>query len=101
MFTLHTLPEGLVIREAYGMICSYKSFLSNPNIVQSIVLAGKNEYQQALDAFQGMAPKEANAIMGVQMSIASQAYNNGTYLFINLAGTPVRYEKLPPPVPAT
>ena len=93
MLNTPTLPDGLIVKEAYHMVfIVYPVEISNKGLVRNVLDRKRNEYQEAFDLLAAQAPKEANAIIGIQVSTAAQAFSNGTFLYVTLTGTPVLYE---------
>ncbi|WP_410499698.1 hypothetical protein [Chitinibacter sp. S2-10] len=100
MVTTDNLPEGCVIQTMYPLVWAYQSVqISEKSILQSVVGAfGKKEpgVQGAFDALASLVPPEANAIVGVKVTTSSQAFGNGTFLYVTVTGTPVTYERREP-----
>lgn len=68
--------------------------ISHKGLVRGLIERNRNEYTEALAYFMSLAPKEANAIIGVQLSTSTQTFSNGTFLFMTFVGTPVFYEEV-------
>lgn len=95
LFTTENLPEGLVVKEVFGMIQITGTVeVSNKSLIRGIFERKRNEYQEVIDAFVETAPKEANAILGVQISTSAQNFNNGTFLYVTYIGTPAIIEDI-------
>lgn len=93
LLTTSSLPQGFVVKEMFSMVLVNKSIeVSKKGLIRSLVEKKRNEYQEALDLLASQAPKGANAIIGVQVSIASQSFSDGTFLYLTAIGTPVIYE---------
>jgi uncharacterized protein YbjQ (UPF0145 family) len=94
LLTTSSLPEGFVIKEAFTMVLINKAIeVSNKGIIRSLLEKNQNEYQEALDFLASQAPKEANAIIGIQISTSTHQFSNGTFLYLTAVGTPVIYGK--------
>ena len=92
LLTTQTLPQGFVVKEAYTMILANKTIeISNKGIVRGHLERNRNEYDEAIEFFKSLAPREANAIIGVQVSTSAQNFSNGTFLYMTIVGTPVLY----------
>jgi regulator of nucleoside diphosphate kinase len=93
LITTENLPEGIVVKEIFGMIQITGTVeVSNKGVIRGLLERNKNEYQEVIDAFIRSAPSEANAIIGVQISTAVQNFNNGTFLYVTYIGTPAVLE---------
>ena len=92
LLTTQTLPEGMIVKEAFSMILANKAIeISNKGLIRGLLERNRNEYNEALDFFIGLAPQEANAIIGMQVSSSTQHFSNGTFLYLTMVGTPVIY----------
>lgn len=90
--TTETLPQGFIISESYSMIfLNTQIEISNKGLLRGIFEGQRNEYQEAMDNFAILAPREANAIIGIKVSSAIQQFQNGTFQYLTFIGTPVRY----------
>lgn len=95
LFTTDNLPEGIVVKEVFGMIQITGTVeVSNKGMIRGLFERKRNEYQEVIDAFVDTAPTEANAILGVQISTSSQSFNNGTFLYVTYIGTPAIIENI-------
>ena len=93
MFTTHILPEGVRLLNMYSRIQITKLIeISNKGLIRSLMEKPSNEYQEAIDALAAAAPKEANAIIGVQVATSTHTFSNGTFLYLTYIGTPVQVE---------
>ncbi len=99
LLTTTELPEGLLVKQVFNLvIASQPILISRKTIGQSIsgLLSGtgnsSDEWADALHNLATRAPSAANAIIGIQCSTATQTFNNGTYLYLTLIGTPVTCE---------
>jgi uncharacterized protein YbjQ (UPF0145 family) len=89
MLSTNQLPAGTEVKLIYSMIqLSSKIEISSKGLIRSLTEGSKNEYQEALEQFGRLAPADANAIIGVQISTTTQQFTNGTFLFITYIGTP-------------
>ena len=83
LFTTDNLPEGIVVKEVFGMIQVTGSVeVSKKSMIRGLLDRKKNEYQDVIDAFVDSAPTETNAILGVQISTSSQSFSNGIFLYV-------------------
>ncbi|QEQ96277.1 hypothetical protein [Neptunomonas concharum] len=95
LFTTENLPEGLIVKEVFGMIQVTGTVeVSNKGVIRGLLERKRNEYQEVIDSFVNSAPSEANAILGVQISTSSQQFSNGTFLYITYIGTPATIENV-------
>lgn len=95
LLTTTQLPEGKVIKTAYSLIYAQRAIkISTKGIFEAIATRGKNEYDEALSHFSSLAPNEANAIVGVQISTSTQQFSDGTFLYLSIVGTPVYCEDI-------
>nr|WP_298167028.1 hypothetical protein [uncultured Pseudomonas sp.] len=93
LLTTENLPEGIVVKEIFGMIQITGTVeVSNKGVIRGLLERKKNEYQEVVDAFIRSAPSEANAIIGVQISTSAQNFSNGTFLYVTYIGTPAVLE---------
>ncbi|TMP72553.1 hypothetical protein [Pseudoalteromonas sp. S1608] len=94
MFTTDNLPEGFIVKETFGII-QYTGTVevSHKGLLRGMLERNKNEYQDVIDAFVNSAPRESNAILGVQISTSSQQFSNGTFLYVTYIGTPAIIEE--------
>ncbi|MFY8325435.1 hypothetical protein [Pseudoalteromonas sp. ZZD1] len=94
LFTTENLPDGLIVKETFGMIQVTGTVeVSNKGIIRGMLQRNKNEYQEVIDSFVDSAPYEANAILGVQIATSSQQFSNGTFLYVTYIGTPAIVEQ--------
>ncbi len=95
LFTTDNLPEGIVVKEVFGMIQVTGSVeVSKKSMIRGLLDRKKNEYQDVIDAFVDSAPTETNAILGVQISTSSQSFSNGIFLYVTYIGTPAIIENI-------
>ena len=88
--TMDNLPNNYKIETIFPMIQSTSQIqISKKGIFQAIFERNKNEYQEAHDQFVKYAPSEANAIIGVKVSTATQQFKDKTLLYITYIGTPI------------
>lgn len=92
LLTVPSLPEGCTVTQAFSMILANKTIeISNKGLIRGALERNRNEYEEAIEFFKGLAPSEANAIIGVQISSSTQQFSNGTFLYLTMVGTPVIY----------
>jgi regulator of nucleoside diphosphate kinase len=92
--TTDSLPAGLVVKSTFGFVFITKQVeVSSKGLIRGFFERGRNEYKEASDEFERLAPAEANAIIGVRIATAVQTFANGVFLFLTVSGTPVRYEE--------
>lgn len=92
LLTTPTLPEGLVLKEAFSLVlANYAIEVSTKGLLRGLFEKKRNEYEDAFALLASQAPKEANAIIGIQISTSTQQFANGTFLYLTLVGTPVIY----------
>jgi regulator of nucleoside diphosphate kinase len=90
LLTSDKLPEGMAIAEVFSMVQFTGTVeISDRGIVVGLFERKRTEYQDIIEQFSASAPAEANAITGVQVSTATQAFKDVTYLYITYVGTPV------------
>ena len=86
----HVPPPSMAVAEMYSMIQFTGTIeLSDRGVVVGMFERKRTEYQDIIDNFAASAPSDANAIMGVQVSTATQSFDNVTYLYMTYIGTPV------------
>jgi regulator of nucleoside diphosphate kinase len=94
LLTTPTLPQGLIVKEAFSLVLINQAIeVSNKGIIRGLLQRKRNEYQEALDFLEAQAPKEANAIIGIQISTSTQQFSNVTFLYLTAVGTPVIYSE--------
>ena len=92
LLTTDHIPGGHEITLAYSMIeTTYRIQISEKGIVKALLARGGNEHQDALDHLAKQAPAGANAIVGIKVSTAAQAFGDGVFLYMTYIGTPVNY----------
>ena len=93
MFTTHVLPEGVRLLNLYHMVQITQPIeISSKGLVRSMMEKPSNGYQDAIDALAAAAPKEANAIIGIQVATSTQTFSNATFLYLTYIGTPALVE---------
>jgi uncharacterized protein YbjQ (UPF0145 family) len=94
LLTTPHIPGDHQILEVFDMVTIYQTIRISPlAATEGLPAKGRNEYKEAFDAFR-KAVKEytsANAVLSVNVAISSQQFSEGTYLYVNISGTPVRY----------
>jgi hypothetical protein len=91
--TTDTLPSFCQIVEMFGIV--------QVEIWHRVEDEKDNPYQRALDRLAAWSPKEANAIIGIKVSMATyngRAYGGGggggtTHIIRTYTGTPVRFRR--------
>ena len=95
LLTTPTLPEGLVVKQAFTMVLINKQIeVSSKGVIRGLIEKKRNEYQEAVDFLAAQAPTGANAIIGIQISTSTQQFTNGTFLYLTAVGTPIYYEEV-------
>lgn len=90
LLTSEHLPAGKAIAEVYSMVQFTGTVeISERGVVVGLFERKRTEYEDIIAHFSASAPSEANAILGVQVSTATQAFGELTYLYITYIGTPV------------
>jgi len=80
----------MVIEKSFSMVVSQRSIqISAKGLIQAFQDRNRNELQEAMDHLGSLAPSEANAILGIQVSSAAQHFSDGAFLYMTLIGTPV------------
>lgn len=88
--TLQVPPPGQRIQSSFGIVEStYQIKISAKGMIESLLSKKLNEHDEALTAFMKAAPSGANAILGVQVSSATQDFADATYLYLTYLGTAV------------
>ena len=92
LLTTDHIPGGHEITFAYSMIETTLTIqISEKNLIKTLLERNRNEHQEALDLLAAQAPTDANAIVGIKVSTAAQAFGNGVFLYLTYIGTPVIY----------
>lgn len=91
IYTLQHPPIGWRVRIVYPIIeQTFPIKISQKGILEAMLSKGGNPHEQALDAFAKLAPPDANAILGTQISTTTSKFNDGTFLYL----TPVLLEQV-------
>ena len=94
--TIETLPHNRVIEDSYPMLeIGYMIRLTNKKLFQKSINGEVSNREEALNDFISKAPKEANAIIGIRISLATQSFNDANFMYIVYSGTPVRIIEKP------
>jgi len=94
--TIETLPHNRVIEDSYPMLeMGYMIRLTNKKLFQKSINGEVSNREEALRDFILQAPKEANAIIGIRTSLATQTFSDGNFMYIVYSGTPVRIVEKP------
>jgi len=89
LFSTDQMPSGMEVKQIFSMIQVTGTIeISKKGLLRGIFEKNKNEYQEVMDNLINNAPDEANAIIGVQVSTAAQAFGNGSFLYVTYIGTP-------------
>jgi len=89
--TIETLPHNQIIEESYQMLeMGYMIRLTNKKLFQKSKDGEVLNRQEALDDFISKAPQEANAIIGIRLSLTTQSFDEGNFMYIIYSGTPVK-----------
>lgn len=79
---------------AFSMILANSAIeISRKGLIRGVLERGRNEYDEALQHFIALAPKEANAIIGVQVSTSTQQFGSTAYMYMTIVGTPIVYHE--------
>nr|WP_136251259.1 hypothetical protein [Ningiella ruwaisensis] len=90
IYTGSALPDNLAIVESFNMIQFTGTVeISERGIVVGMFERKRADYQDIINHFAAQAPSDANAIINVQVSSATQAFGDVTYLYLTYIGTPV------------
>lgn len=93
MATTASVP-GYEIKEVFGVVSIYGSIEISPKgFINPFWQRKRNQYQDLIDKLAKSAPPEANAIIGITTSTASQAFADKTLLIVVLTGTAAHIEK--------
>ena len=89
--TIETLPNNRVIEDSYPMLeMGYMIRLTNKTLFQKSKDGEVSNRQEALNDFISQAPQEANAIIGIRVSVTTQSFKDANFMYIIYSGTPVR-----------
>lgn len=92
LLTTDHIPGEHEITFAYSMIeITYRTQISQKGIIKAFLDRNRNEHQEALDLLARQAPANANAIVGIKVSSATQNFGNEAFLYLTYIGTPVTY----------
>ncbi len=93
LLTIETLPADCRLLSLYPMIqITHQIEISAKDWVRSLTERPSDGYQEACDLLVASAPKEANAIIGIRVATSTQAFGNGTFLYLTYIGTPALIE---------
>lgn len=88
MVTTDTLPEGIELKECYGLVLvNYPVEVSSKGILRGILERDRNEYNDALNMLKMAAPSGANILYGVNVSTSVGQFNNGAFLYLTMTAT--------------
>ena len=89
------IPVSHEIETVYDMVeVTYRIQISSKGLIQGLLEKKRNEHEEAMQFLVKAAPKEANAIIGIKVSSATQAFNDGTFLYLTYIGTPVAFRRV-------
>ncbi|MBY0241761.1 MAG: hypothetical protein K2X55_20855 [Burkholderiaceae bacterium] len=91
ILTTDTHPQGLQPQATYSMVLVNKAIEISNKGIRGLFEKQVNEYDEALSFLAQNCPDEANAIIGVKISTTAQQFSNGTFLYMTIVGTPVKY----------
>ncbi len=93
LLSTETLPESCEIKVMLSIVQVTRAIeISNKGTIRGFLDRDRNEYQEAMNELASSAPRDANAIIGINVSTASQQFSNATYLYITYIGTPIIYQ---------
>ena len=91
LLSTEKLPEDIRVHNVFQMIqFTGQVELSKKGLIKGFLDRNRNEYQEVLDNFIALAPKEANAIIGIKIETCIGQFSNGAYIFITYYGTPAK-----------
>jgi hypothetical protein len=80
-----------IIEKSYPMLeIGYMIRLTNKSLFQKSKDGEVSNRQEALDNFISNAPQGANGIIGIRVSLATQSFKDGNFMYIIYSGTPVK-----------
>ena len=95
LLTTDHIPGRHEITFVYSMIeVTYTIQISQKGFIKALLDRNRNEHQEALNLLARQAPADANAIVGIKVSTASQDFGNGVFLYLTYIGTPVIYAEI-------
>ncbi|MGN6280362.1 hypothetical protein [Frateuria sp.] len=90
--TTQSLPDGLVIEQAFSMVMTSKTIeISNHNSLRVAMTGSNGDFDELLALLDDQAPADANAIIGIQTSTSIVHLPTGNFLYVTIAGTPIVY----------
>ncbi len=96
LFTAEALPEPFRVTQIFSMVMVNRTIQISAKPLLDRLFSGKkpNELDEALRALSECAPEEANAIIAIKTATCTAAFSNGTFLYLTITGTPVRFESV-------
>jgi uncharacterized protein YbjQ (UPF0145 family) len=92
LLTTDHIPGEREITMAYSMIeITYRIQISQKGVIKAFLERNRNEHQEALELLAKQAPADANAIVGIKVSSATQNFGSEAFLYLTYIGTPVIY----------
>lgn len=92
--TTNTVPANFEVKTMFDLVLITLSIeVSDKGLIRNLIEKKRNDYEEAIAQLIKLAPADANAIIGVQVSTATQQFSNGVFLALTLIGTPVYIEE--------
>ena len=89
------IPVSHEIETVFDMVeVTYRIQISSKGLIQGLLDRNRNEHDEAMQLLAKVAPSSANAIIGIKVSSATQAFNEGTFLYLTYIGTPVAFRQV-------
>lgn len=89
------IPVSHEIQTVFDMVeVTYPIQISSKGVVQGFLERNRNEHQEAMDLLVQAAPAGANAIIGIKVTSAAQAFSDGSFLYLTYIGTPVAFRQV-------
>lgn len=80
------VPVSHEIETVFNMIeVTYRIQISSKGLIRGLMEKNRNEHEEAMEFLVKAAPPDANAIVGIKVSSATQSFNEG-YI-----GTPIKF----------
>jgi regulator of nucleoside diphosphate kinase len=89
------IPVPHEIETVFDMVeVTYQIQISSKGLIQGLLERNRNEHNEAMQFLVKAAPNGANAIIGIKVSSATQAFNRDTFLYLTYIGTPVAFRQV-------
>ena len=89
LFSTDQVPQGMEVKRLFSAVQMTGVIqISQKSLLKGLLERGRNETEEMMQQLRNLAPSEANAIIGIQVSTAAQHFNNGTFLYVTYLGTP-------------